>query len=297
MTLAYLVTAALGYTAISASCRASAERQIQGQIDYLTGQLSERDKMISAVVRRTSISESKIDEIHTSSIGSVATGLDLGEQGVSAVAEDGTIVSSNVQGYIGESFENVVGKGLSSGFDESLYEQTRSTQWYMGAGKMGYLRAAQMGYVRVSKTGKYQVMAALPVSEVFALRPYIMLGTSIVFVGLFVTMYLQASVLLKNVVVRNIDATNEALLRITKGDLDQQVLVIDKLRVAKHHHASHGEPPLPLRAHALVVRAERDLVARPYRIEFVTFFGTMEIDLAIVIHEVERHGVGIAAVA
>ena len=227
MVAAYLVSASFGYSAVSAACRAGAERQMQGQIDYLVGQLEQHDRLLSSIQRRTLINENKVNELHDSSISYVATRLPLGAGGVAAVAEDGTIVSSNVNSYLGRSFEDVVGEGLVTGFDETLFDQRRSVQWYMGDAGLGYLRAAQVGYIRVSQAGSYQVMAALPSSTVFAWRPWMMLAISVGFVILFTSIYLQASLLLKNVVVRGIDETNETLALITKGDLEQQVHVRD----------------------------------------------------------------------
>ncbi len=226
---AYMVTVSFGYTVISSACLTNAEQQMQAHIDYLVGQLGERDKLVQAVTRRIPLSDAKVNELYDITVEDLARGLSLGRDGISAVAQDGTIISANIDAYVGSSFEDVVGSGLADGFDESLYEQARSTQWYMGNGKLGYLRASQVGYVRVSRAGKYQVMAAMSSSDVFAWRNWMMLGTSAIFMMLFAVVYFQASLLLENVVVRSIDETNQTLERITNGDLDQQVKVSDSV--------------------------------------------------------------------
>ena len=257
---AYLVTAALGYTAISAACRQDAERQIQGQLDYLYGQLQERDLLIGGLAAFSPWAAAEADGLHSATISRVATGLPLGESGICAVAEDGIIVSANEESLLGASFEEVVGSGLVSGFDESLYSQTRSSQWYMDGGEMAFVRIAQMGYVRVARTGSYQMLAALPASEVFAPRPMLMAVASAVFLGLFAVMYLQASLLLKNVVVRNIDETNEALSRITQGELDQKVTIeepVEFARLSSGINATVGSLKDAIAAES--ARIERDL--------------------------------------
>jgi hypothetical protein len=225
---AYLLCAAGTYTAVSVVCRNAAEGQMQGQIDYLAGQLVERDKLLEGVRRRASISDAKMKELHASSVSGVATGLPLGERGISAAAEDDVIVSSNDPALVGQSFEDVVGAGFAFGFDPSVYDAPRSTTWYMNGGELGYLRASELSYVRVSRHGSYQLMAALPQSEVYQWRPVVVIAVSAVFLGLFAAVYVQASVLLKNVVVRDIDETNETLGRITRGEIDQRVAEVLK---------------------------------------------------------------------
>ncbi len=259
MAAAYLVSASLGYTAVSAACRTAAEQQMQSQIDYLLGQLSERDKMLEGIQRRTALSDARVQELHQSTVGNVATGLTLGKRGVTAIAENDVIVSSNVASYVGQSFRETVGSGLLNGFDEELFERSHSTQWYMG-GELGYLRAAEMGYVRVSQVGTYQVMAALPLSEVYTWRPWMMAAVSLTFIILFAAMYVQASLLLKNVVVRKIDETNQTLSAITKGDLNQEVHVnepIEFARLSSGINATVGSLKNAIAAES--ARIERDL--------------------------------------
>ena len=235
--VAYMVVAALSYTFVSMASRGSAELQMQGEIDYLEGQLTERDRLVEAVSRRTAATAAVLEEVQEASIGGVATGLDLGDGSVSAVAEDGTIVSSNVASYVGRGFEDVVGEGMTGGFDASVFDATRSVDWYMGAGEMGYLRAAEMGYVRVAREGSYQMMVAMPASAVFAYRGPVMAIVSGAFLLVFATVYLQASILLREVVVKGFDRTNEALERITGGDLDE---VVDVHSSAEFTHLSGG---------------------------------------------------------
>jgi hypothetical protein len=233
MCAAYLLCAAGTYTVVSIVCRNTAESQMQSQIDYLAGQLTERDELIDGIQRRGDLSGTKADELHQSTVSGVALGLSLGERGVSAVAEDGTIVSSNNDSIVGRSFEDVVGAGFLRGFDSSIYGAKRSSTWYMNDGELGYLRAAELAYVRIARQGSYEIMAALPQTEVYQWRTPIVIVVSSVFLALFAAVYAQASLLLKNVVVRDIDRTNEVLGRITGGELDQSVAVRDTVEFAR----------------------------------------------------------------
>ncbi len=233
LAIAYLITASCTYTIVSIVCRNSAEGQMQAQLDYLSGQLSERDNMLDDVQRRYGMTNAQIEELHDSTVQSVATGLPLGEHGMSAAAEDGVIVSASDASLVGQSFEDVVGAGLAFGFDPAIYEQTRSTTWYMDGSELGYVRAAELSYVRISRQGKYELMAALPQVEVYRWRAAMVAAVSGVFFALFAALYFQASRLLKNVVVREIDETNETLGRITQGDLDQSVGVRGTVEFAR----------------------------------------------------------------
>lgn len=221
--VAYMVSAALGYTAISATCLYEADNDMVGRLVYLGGQLSERDKMLDAVARRVNITPGVLEEVHNASIGSVASGVDSDYEGLSIIAEDGVIVSSSTPSYVGLPFEDVVGAGFQDGFDEGLYEAKRAREWDMGGGELSYTRAAELGYVRLSRSGKYQLMVAMPAHEVFRYRPFSMMGISLAFLSVFIAVYIQASRLLENVVVRGFEQTNETLSLITKGDLSQEV--------------------------------------------------------------------------
>ena len=233
MCAAYLLCAAGTYTVVSIVCRNSAESQMQSQINYLSGQLKERDDLIGGLQRRGDLSEQKAEDLHANSVSGVALGLSLGERGVSAVAEDDVVVSSSDASMIGKGFTDVVGAGFLRGFDQSLYDANRSSTWYMNGSELGYLRVSELSYLRVSRQGSYQIMVALPQAEVYQWRPVIVLVVSGVFLALFAAVYAQASLLLKNVVVRDIDQTNEVLGRITEGELDQSVKVRDTVEFAR----------------------------------------------------------------
>lgn len=231
--LAYLVVAALEYTGISVACRGDAERRMTQQLTYISEQLAERDKMLDGFARRTHVSQVVVDEVHDSSIGSVARNFVMGDDGICVVAEDNVVVSSNVDAYVGESFQDVVGAGFSDGFSEDLYNAKRSSEWDMGGGMLGYLRASQMGYVRVARSGNYQMMVAISADEMFRWRYVLMAVVSFAFLGVFIAIYRQASILLRDVVVHNIDRTNETLSHITDGMLDERVQVSDPVEFAR----------------------------------------------------------------
>lgn len=229
VSVAYLLCASLAYTGVSIICKGDAERQMTAEIAYLSEQLSSRDRMLEGLARRAPISQGVADEMHQVSILSVAEGFALGDDSVTIVAEDGVVVSANVDGYLGRSFVDVVGAGLRDGFDASIYDAKSSVEWNMGAGELGYARAAQIGYARMVRSGAYQILVAMSSDTVYHYRPLLMVVVSGVFIAIFGILYAQASLLLQNVVVRGFEETNEVLARITEGDLEQRVDVHDSV--------------------------------------------------------------------
>ena len=237
MAIGYMIVASFSYAYVTVANRAVAEQTLQGQIEYLEGQLDEQAMLIQAVGGRAGLSDEGVEELHTATVSGVARGLDVGEGGIAIVADNDIIVSTNRSSLVGKLFEQVVGAGVTGGFDEALYDETSSFDWYMGNGEMGYARVAEMAYVRVARSGDYQLMVALPTSTVFQYRTITMAILSVTFLVVFLIMYAQASILLREVVVKGFDRTNESLDKIIGGDLDE---VVDVRSSSEFENLSHG---------------------------------------------------------
>lgn len=233
MLIAFLFTAASEYTALTYMELKDANEEMGAQIEYLASQLEERDSWLSHIEENAQIDANVHNTALAESAASIASNLRVGAEGVAVVAEDGLVVSSNRQDYVGQQFASVVGAGLRDGFSEDLYNKDSLTEFYIGNGtQIGYMRAAQIGYVRVEQVGSYQIMVAQPASTVFASRSIAMAVVTLVFLLLFGAIYVLASRLLNEVVVRRIDETNDVLGKITEGDLEQTVDVHDTVEFA-----------------------------------------------------------------
>lgn len=237
VSIGYMVVASFSYSFVTVANRAVAEEALQGHIEYLEGQLNERAMLIETVGRRVGLSEESVEELHTATVTGVARDLDIGEGGVAIIADNGIIVSTNQPSLVGKIFEEVVGAGVEGGFSEDLYDTATSFDWYMGNGEMGFARMTEMAYVRVARSGNYQMMVALPTSTVFQYRTITMVILSIAFLVVFLIMYAQASILLREVVVKGFDRTNESLGKIIGGDLDE---VVDVRSSSEFENLSHG---------------------------------------------------------
>ena len=225
--VAYMISGAFAYTAVSVICRGVAEEELAGQLNYLAVQIEAHDSVIDALVDRNGTNVGMLNGIRARFLSEVTHNYSSGVNGVSVVAEDGVVVSSSVSSYLGRSFESVAGAGFADGFDPAVYDETRSREWDMGDGTLGYARISQMGYARVVATNNYQLLVALPATEVYRFRGPLMIIITVAFLAVFAAVFVQASLLLQNVVVRGFDRTNDALGRITKGDLDEVVDVHD----------------------------------------------------------------------
>ena len=224
----FMLANAIGYATVTVALIRRANTTLEGHLDYLSTQLQERDGWISHITDVGHMSSGDYDSIMSESIEGLATGLKLGENGVTIIAEDGKILSSNDTRYVGRSFEEAIGEGLENGFSPSIYTETSPLQFYLGNGaELSYMRAAEISYIRVEKAGNYQLAAILPASEVFFYRTVAIGIIGAIFLTLFVLVSWLAMRLLDVVVVRGIDETNQTLDRITHGDLDQTVNVRD----------------------------------------------------------------------
>ena len=267
VTLAFMATAAFSYTFITGALIARANTTLDNHISYVKDQLTERDAWINQIQARGGLSADDREKMISQSIEGIAHGLQLGQNGVTIVAENGVIASSNETGIVGQSFEDVVGAGISGGFSESVYNTARPLEYYYGgivsasledgsgdgsgggdegdsgsassnasaianAAEISYLKASEISYMRAQQVGKYQVAAIMPGTDVFEYRTLALALMTLVFLIQFVLVFLLAMRLLDQVVVRRIDQTNETLERITEGDLDQMVEVKDSIEFA-----------------------------------------------------------------
>ena len=226
--LAFMIIAALSYTGITVACIARANTTLDDHLDYLAGQLVERDRWITGLAEGGGLGDASHEELLLDSVSSLATDIPLGTSGVSIIAQDGTIISSSEESLVGRAFDEVIGSGLAQGFDEGVFDTRAPIEFYLGVGTdISYMKATQISYLRLQRVGKYQIAAILPGSEVFYTRTVGMVVESAVFAVLLGIVYLLALRLLDRVVVRGFDETNETLGRITEGDLDQVVDVHD----------------------------------------------------------------------
>ena len=211
MVVGYVGITSISYAFVSASCKESAEQTLQSQIDYIKSELTNRDKMIGSVARHTHMSNAALEQVNTATIAELSSSMGLDNHCLVALADNGIIVATNIENNIGKGFLQTVGTGFTYGFDESLFEEKTSSDWYLQDGSMCYFRASEMGYVRGSNSGIYQIMAVIKTSDVFQSRTITMLLLGIGFLLILGLIYVQAYLLVDEHAVKPIQETCDAL--------------------------------------------------------------------------------------
>lgn len=228
ISVAFMATAAFSYTVITTSLKLRTNVTLDNHISYIQDQLADRDAWVNQIEAYGGLSSEQHSSMMHESIAGIATGLKLGQNGITIVAENGEVISSNEASYLNRSFEDVVGSGLQNGFSESIYNSAQPLEFYLSnSTNINYMKASQISYMRAQQMGKYQVAAIMPGEEVFEYRTLAMVLITTVFLIQFLLVFALAMRLLNQVVVRGIDQTNETLDRITNGDLNQKVDVND----------------------------------------------------------------------
>ena len=222
--VAFMLVAAIFYTGSTFSCLEAANTAMTDHLRYVEGQLNERERWISHLDQTGDLRHEAYEAALHDSMTSIANDLPLWESGITVVAEDGQIISTNEDAFLGRSFEDVIASGVEGGYSEAVFDTDKPLEFYLGSGTdIGYLKASQINYVRVAQQGKYQIAAILPGEEVFRDRGTTMVGITGIFAVLLGLVYALSMGLLDNVVVQGFDRTNEALGHITEGDLDRVV--------------------------------------------------------------------------
>lgn len=229
VSVAYMVVTSMYYVNASVQDLNGASQSINDELAFLQSQLTDRDELFSEASSTADVQESKVAKLHSSTIASVANDPTLDGSGVSVIAENGTVVSSNYEDYLDRPFEDVVGEGLLNGYSAKVFDDEHLFDWYLSTGEPGLMRAAEIEYRRGDQAGTYQIMVALPLSTIYYSRALSMRVIMIVMLGLFLVIYVLVTVLLRKMVMEGFTKTNGSLVRITEGDLGEVVDVRNSL--------------------------------------------------------------------
>ena len=174
---------------------------------------------------QASISAADYEEaLSAVSAESLAEGFTFSKGGLVVVAENDEIVTANESSLIGQSFDETVLASTGTTTAEELFNTTELTSYYAGNGsEISFARGVEISFVRAAKVGNYQILVTMPSSEVFADRTNMLLFNTAFFLALFLAVFLLASYLLNDVVVRGFVRTNETLGAIAEGNLDEEV--------------------------------------------------------------------------
>ena len=237
--LAFAVIAAISYSNVTADERAKAEASIRSEVNYLCLQLESLGNRADAFNQITSSFGAKPQELESKDpegyhllsdpVGDVLKGYTLAETGTVAIVADGMVVASDDKRVpVGSNVKELLGDEADGAIDASLQSTQAQVIPYKGVfdeagGEGAYGEGDDEAFLLASQQGDYTVMVIEPMSMVFRDRKSIMVREVVVLNVTLIVVFLIVDRLLNLVVARRIDKTNEALERITSGELETRV--------------------------------------------------------------------------
>lgn len=255
--LAFMVTGAISFVAITENAKADAEKLMQSEVGYLKTQLQDADKRTDALFEfmdSVGVSVSQLDDeaidkaAETVSIGGLLNGYTPEDDGVLLVlypgleaegeqvdetesyyvfmSNDGrfpentpldTLVSNEVITAIGESL--ATGKMVRTIDDGTPDDAIADASYDFISTHISYLYAGQEDW--------YVIAIMQPASMVFEERFATMAWVTLTALVLLIVMLFILFRLLNRIVARRIDETNDVLGQITQGNLEARVNVYD----------------------------------------------------------------------
>ena len=243
MVVAFLVVSSVAFATITIQCEQAASDSIDNELQYLAKQLQRNDAYAEAIRELDAtdgVKSSDLDSRLKKLGDDILDGYTLEEDGTVTVFRNGVVESSDNPAYpAGKSVEEVMGEmGLKqlenlastrttaqSIYDVKMYDANKQLE-------SGWTATTEIGYMRVVKVGDRYVMMARPSKMVFSSRRTTMFWTLALTLVLLLVVYIVASHLLRVVVIRDIDKTNDALGKISDGDLNTRVHINDSVEFA-----------------------------------------------------------------
>ena len=231
--------ATVSYSNVTKEEQEKAEASIRSEINYLCLQLESLgdradafNKIASSVGIDPQELESKNPESYrllSDPVGHVLVGYTLAETGTVFIVSDGVVVASDDERVsVGSNVKERLGDEVIGAIDTSLREDQLQTVPYLDlfedaeeAGSSSELD--EEAYLLAGQQGDYTVAIIEPMSMVFRDRKAVMFREIIVGLLNLIVVSFIVDRLLSLLVARRIDKTNEALERITSGDLETRV--------------------------------------------------------------------------
>ena len=237
--IASIALVAISFTNVTGAERARADASMQSEANYLCLQLESLGERADAFGRITDLAGADLQELQAKNpdafgllsdpIGDVLSGYTLAETGtvfISAgdtimASDDGRVpVGSDIRELLGDEVCDAIGKSLESGDSQPIpYSGVFDEPGAAGA----YGDGDDDAYLLAKQQGSYTVAIIEPSSMVFRDRDAVIARETTVSIVLLILVSFIVDCLLSLVVARRIDKTNEALQRITSGDLETRV--------------------------------------------------------------------------
>ncbi len=223
-----VIVLAIGFVSVLTVCHAlvslgdirDASTSIDGTVGQLVGLLAQRDELYASMNAEADVQWTKVDKIDGRSIGELVPGLPAGDALV-VLGQDGVVVSATDDSYLGNDFFLVLSQGLIRGVDMDRLVEGIRVDWYARGCERSITRVLEVPYTRGDAQGSYQVMVALPASSVFSLRGATTLVLALVLMLVFAAVYALTIVLVRKLVLADLNRANRHLGRVVAGRLDE----------------------------------------------------------------------------
>ncbi len=244
--LVYLVVQAGIFTITTLTSETAAAQAMDEQIEFIGEQLKANTESAMAVVDSPDLHKLSAETLEavfaTDSSQRLIAGYDPAD-GIIAVFTQGIVLYSDSKDYpTGAAMEDVMGKVAMQTMITSA-DTGRMRITLFGAQSVtdilqddaddesqGY--AAELGYMRAAYAEGNIIMVIMPASRVFESRSSTVMWGSFLALTLSIAVYIAAARLLSRVVVKPINRTNDSLVKITQGDLDELVTETDCVEFA-----------------------------------------------------------------
>ncbi|MDO4798779.1 MAG: SpoIIE family protein phosphatase [Coriobacteriales bacterium] len=223
MIAAYMVVASVSYVGISVEGVQGAQAKMAAAAQSLEGQLEERDELLEDVIAEAEVQQSKVEKLHNRTVDDLAEHTSLGDNVLVILAQDNDVLSSTNPDFVDRDYQNVVQEEFAGGAGKQGYVWVNAPSADPASRVLSYALMDEVPYERGEQRGTYQLMVALPASEIFHYRRITMHALLLVFLLLLLAVFWLVSLLLRKLVLAGFSQTNESLERITGGDLDEVV--------------------------------------------------------------------------
>ena len=237
--IAYLAFTSTSYSNVTGDELARAEASVRSEVNYLCLQLESLGKRADTFGRLADVSGLVPDELQSEDsegyrllsdpVGDVLRGYTLAETGTVVIIEDDTVVESDdARVPAGSNARELLGDEVMGAIEESLDGGQMQAIPYRGVfdesgGEASFGDGDDAAYLLAGRQGAYTVVVIEPESMVFRDRDVTMARETTAALVILIVVGFIVDRLLSFLVARRIDKTNEALGRITSGDLETRV--------------------------------------------------------------------------
>lgn len=236
--IAYLFFMRLSYSNVTTIEQELTEGSMRSEANYLCLQLESLGNRVNAFDQIVESSGTTLQDLESSNpegyqllsdpVGDILSGYTLEETGIVFITANGTVVASDseqvpagsdVRGTLGDVMCDAIEKSVETGQMQtvpyrSVFGETSNSVLYGDDGE---------GFLLTTQQGSFDVTIIKPVGLAFKNRDNIMGRMTTVCTIVLLVVFLIVDRLLSLMVARRIDKTNEALKRITSGDLETRV--------------------------------------------------------------------------